>query len=132
MLRTAKLSVSDEIENALSYYHATFLRQIPRLYREVERALGRPAGSRPSSAWASGSAATATATPFVTAPETLQMALRRQARRCCAFYLTEVHLLGSELSISAMLAPVTPAMRALAERSPTTTSTASTSPTAAR
>mgnify|MGYP000075340656 CR=1 FL=1 len=36
MLRTAKLTVADEIENALSYYHATFLRQIPRLYREVE------------------------------------------------------------------------------------------------
>src|SRR5947207_12796260 len=36
MLRTAKLTVSDEIENALSYYHATFLRQIPRLYREIE------------------------------------------------------------------------------------------------
>ena len=39
MLRTAKLTVADEIENALSYYHATFLRQIPRLYRELEEAL---------------------------------------------------------------------------------------------
>ena len=39
MLRTAKLRVSDEIENALSYYHATFLRQIPRMYREIEDAL---------------------------------------------------------------------------------------------
>ena len=38
MLRTAKLSVADEIENALSYYHATFLRQIPRLYRETSSA----------------------------------------------------------------------------------------------
>ena len=45
MLRTSKLSVADEIENALSYYHATFLRQIPRLYREIETALpGHPAG----------------------------------------------------------------------------------------
>ena len=39
MLRTAKLTVADEIENALSYYHATFLRQIPKLYREIEQAL---------------------------------------------------------------------------------------------
>ena len=39
MLRYAKLSVADEIENALSYYRTTFLRQIPRLYREIERAL---------------------------------------------------------------------------------------------
>ena len=29
MLRTAKLTVADEIENALSYYHATFLRADP-------------------------------------------------------------------------------------------------------
>ena len=34
------------------------------------------------------------------------------------FYLTEVHELGAELSISQTLAPVTDAMRALAERSP--------------
>ncbi|MEO8299291.1 MAG: phosphoenolpyruvate carboxylase, partial [Burkholderiales bacterium] len=39
MLRYTKLTVADEIENALSYYHATFLRQIPRLYREIEQAL---------------------------------------------------------------------------------------------
>ena len=39
MLRTAKLTVADEIENALTYYQTTFLRQIPRLYRELERAL---------------------------------------------------------------------------------------------
>jgi phosphoenolpyruvate carboxylase len=39
MLRTAKLTVADEIENALSYYQTTFLREIPRLYREIERAL---------------------------------------------------------------------------------------------
>ena len=39
MLRTSKLTVSDEIENALSYYRSTFLRQIPRLYRDIEAAL---------------------------------------------------------------------------------------------
>jgi hypothetical protein len=63
MLRTAKLTVADEIENALSYYHATFLREIPRLYREIEEPC--PATPVPpfSCAWATGSAATATATP---------------------------------------------------------------------
>jgi phosphoenolpyruvate carboxylase len=62
MLRTAKLRVSDEIENALSYYHATFLRQIPRMYREIEDALqGHPVP--PFFRKATGSAATATATP---------------------------------------------------------------------
>ncbi|MBC7955834.1 MAG: phosphoenolpyruvate carboxylase, partial [Cytophagales bacterium] len=43
MLRYTKLTVADEIENALSYYQSTFLRQIPRMYRELEEALpGHP------------------------------------------------------------------------------------------
>ena len=41
MLRFTKLTVADEIENALSYYRATFLAQIPELYREIEEALRR-------------------------------------------------------------------------------------------
>jgi phosphoenolpyruvate carboxylase len=49
---------------------------------------------------------------------TLQMALRRQSETALRFYLTEVHELGAELSISAMLAPITPAMQALANSSP--------------
>ena len=39
MLRYTKLTVADEIENAISYYHSTFLRQIPRMYRAIEQAL---------------------------------------------------------------------------------------------
>jgi phosphoenolpyruvate carboxylase len=116
MLRTAKLRVSDEIENALSYYHSTFLRQIPKLYREVEAALpGHPIASffRMGN-WIGGDR---DGNPFVTA-DTLQMALARQSETVLRFYLTEVHELGAELSISATLAPVTPQMRALAEASP--------------
>jgi phosphoenolpyruvate carboxylase len=110
--------VADEIENALSYYEATFLREIPKLYADLERELG----SHPvpaSCAWASGSAATATATP-TSAPQTLEYALRRQAEVALRHYLTEVHWLGGELSLSAMLAGVSPEMQALAERSPDT------------
>ncbi len=116
MLRTAKLSVADEIENALSYYHATFLRQIPRLYGEIERALpGHDiAPFFRMGQWIGGDR---DGNPFVT-EATLQLALRRQGETVLRHYLTEVHLLGSELSMSAMLAPVTPRMRALAERSP--------------
>jgi phosphoenolpyruvate carboxylase len=116
MLRTAKLRVSDEIENALSYYHSTFLRQIPKLYREVEAALpGHPIASffRMGN-WIGGDR---DGNPFVTA-DTLQMALARQSETVLRFYLTEVHELGAELSISATLAPVTAQMRALAEASP--------------
>jgi phosphoenolpyruvate carboxylase len=116
MLRTAKLTVSDEIENALSYYHATFLRQIPRMYREVERALpGHDIATffRMGN-WIGGDR---DGNPFVTA-DTLQMALRRQSETVLRYYLTEVHELGAELSISATLAPVSAEMRALAEASP--------------
>ncbi|MFY7872327.1 MAG: phosphoenolpyruvate carboxylase, partial [Limnohabitans sp.] len=39
LLRLTKLTVADEIENALTYYEATFLREIPKLYAELETAL---------------------------------------------------------------------------------------------
>jgi phosphoenolpyruvate carboxylase len=55
--------------------------------------------------------------PNVTA-DTLQMALARQSEVALRFYLTEVHALGAELSISQMLAGVTPEMQALADASP--------------
>ena len=84
LLRFSKLTVADEIENALSYYEATFLREIPRVYADLERALGRGSASRPSCAWASGSAATATATPTSRA-ETLRVrAARARPRWRCA------------------------------------------------
>ncbi len=116
MLRTAKLTVADEIENALTYYHSTFLRQIPKMYRELENALpGHPiAPFFRMGNWIGGDR---DGNPFVTA-DTLQMALARQAETVLRFYLTEVHQLGAELSISGSLAPVTAAMTALADRSP--------------
>ena len=116
MLRTTKLTVADEIENALSYYQATFLRQIPRMYRDIEAALpGHPIASffRMGN-WIGGDR---DGNPFVTA-KTLRVALSRQSETVLRFYLTEVHQLGNELSMSALLAPITPAMRALAEASP--------------
>ena len=116
MLRTAKLTVADEIDNALSYYPATFLRQVPRLYADIERALhGQPvAPFLRMGHWMGGDR---DGNPNVGAP-TLELALARQAEVALRFYLTEVHTLGGELSISQTLAPVTPEMRALAERSP--------------
>jgi phosphoenolpyruvate carboxylase len=116
MLRTAKLTVSDEIENALGYYQATFLRQIPKLYRELEQHLpGHDiAPFFRMGSWIGGDR---DGNPFVTAT-TLRTALARQCEVALRFYLTEVHHLGAELSMSATLAPVTPAMRALADGSP--------------
>ena len=116
MLRTARLTVADEIENALSYYQTTFLRQIPRLYREIEHALpGHDiAPFFRMGNWIGGDR---DGNPNVSAA-TLRMALRRQSETVLRFYLTEVHELGAELSLSALLCPVSADMLALAARSP--------------
>jgi phosphoenolpyruvate carboxylase len=116
MLRTAKLTVADEIENALSYYRSTFLRQIPRMYRELEESLpGHPiAPFFRMGNWIGGDR---DGNPFVTA-DTLKMSLARHSETVLRFYLTEVHELGAELSMSALLAQVSDAMNALADASP--------------
>ena len=118
LLRFTKLTVSDEIENALSYYESTFLREIPKIYAELERELGgQPVASfLRMGQWIGGDR---DGNPNVTA-ETLAYALRRQADVALRHYLTEVHYLGGELSLSAMLIDVSPAMQALAESSPDT------------
>jgi phosphoenolpyruvate carboxylase len=118
LLRFTKLTVADEIENALSYYQATFLSQIPRLYRDLEDGLGDP-GVAPflrMGQWIGGDR---DGNPNVTA-QTLELALHGQTDMVLRHHLTQLHLLGAELSVSAMLASVSPAMQALAERSPDT------------
>jgi phosphoenolpyruvate carboxylase len=115
MLRTAKLTVADEIENALTYYPTTFLRQIPRVYRELEAALPghRIAPFLRMGHWIGGDR---DGNPNVGA-ETLRMALRRQSEVVLRFYLTEVHELGAELSVSGSLTTVSAELAALADRS---------------
>ena len=118
LLRFTKLTVADEIENALSYYEATFLREIPKLYADLERELG----SQPVASflrmghWIGGDR---DGNPNVGAA-TLTHALQRQCEVALRFYLTEVHFLGGELSQSAMLVGVEPAMKKLADASPDT------------
>ena len=116
LLRTSKLTVADEVENALSYYESTFLREIPKLYADLERELGQhPVASfLRMGQWIGGDR---DGNPNVSA-QTLQYALRRQAEVALRHYLTEVHYLGGELSLSALLIDVSPAMQALAESSP--------------
>jgi len=118
LLRFSKLTVADEIENALSYYEATFLREIPKLYANLERELGnQPVHSfLRMGQWIGGDR---DGNPNVSA-DTLNYALARQAEVALRHYLTEVHYLGSELSLSAMLVEVSPGMQALAESSPDT------------
>ncbi len=118
LLRFSKLTVTDEIENALSYYESTFLREIPKLYADLERELGsHPVHSfLRMGQWIGGDR---DGNPNVSA-QTLEYALGRQAEMALRHYLTEVHFLGGELSLSAMLVDCSPAMQALAESSPDT------------
>lgn len=119
LLRHSKLTVADEIENALSYYEATFLHEIPKIYAQLEQELGQalPAHSfLRMGQWIGGDR---DGNPFVTA-ESLELALSRQADVALRHYLREVHWLGGELSLSGNLVQVTPQMQALADASPDT------------
>lgn len=119
LLRYSKLTVADEIENALSYYEYTFLHEIPKIYAELERELG---GNQPVASflrmgqWIGGDR---DGNPNVSA-DTLVLALRRQAEVALRHYLTEVHHLGRELSLSSNLVQVSAEMLQLAARSPDT------------
>ena len=124
MLRTSKLLVVDEIDNALSFYRTTFLEQIPRLYADIERQLHRKLGKRRApgplpaflcmGSWIGGDR---DGNPNVTA-QTMHAAMQRQAGVALQHYLNEVHQLGSELSMSALLVGASPAVEAMAQASP--------------
>jgi phosphoenolpyruvate carboxylase len=117
LLRHSKLTVADEIENALSYYEATFLQEIPKIYEQLEQELGEKLPEQSflrMGQWIGGDR---DGNPFVTA-ESLELALTRQADVALRHYLREVHYLGGELSLSANLVDITPEMQALADASP--------------
>jgi len=120
LLRHSKLTVADEIENALSYYETTFLHELPKLYASLEEALpGQDVHSfMRMGQWIGGDR---DGNPNVTAP-TLELALRRQSEVALRHYLNEVHALGAELSMSSVLVKVSPAMQVLALASPDTNS----------
>ena len=113
-LRTEKLFVADEIDNALTYLRDVFLPVLPKLYARWEAELGqRPAPFLRVGSWIGGDR---DGNPFVTA-ETLQMATGRNAAAVLGHYADAVHALGAELSVSSGLAPVPEAVEALAEAS---------------
>lgn len=128
MLRYSKLTVADEIDNALSYYRITFLREIPALYDDIEEEIATqfPARGKSTQAdtgtflqmgsWIGGDR---DGNPNVNA-DTMQRALDRQSATAFDFYLEEVHALGAELSMSTLLVDISPELAALADASPDT------------
>jgi phosphoenolpyruvate carboxylase len=124
LLRRTKLTVLDEVANGLSFYDYTFLHEVPRLHCALEDRLSEGDGSAGGElasflrmgSWIGGDR---DGNPFVTA-EVMRGTLRLQSSRVLRFYLEELHVLGSELSLAAHLADVSKDLRALAERSPDT------------
>ncbi|MGH8778955.1 phosphoenolpyruvate carboxylase [Paraburkholderia sp.] len=120
MLRDSRLTVADEIENALSYYRATFLEEIPALYADIEAALaehGLPTRLPPFFQMGSWIGGDRDGNPNVTA-ETLEHAITRQAAVIFEHYMEQVHKLGAELSVSNLLAGSSEALKALTAASP--------------
>ncbi len=116
LLRDARLTVRDEIENALGYYRSTFLTEIPRLYERLEQRLpgADVAPFLRMGHWMGGDR---DGNPNVDAG-TLREALTAQADLALAHYLAEVHALGAELPLSGLLIHVSPELAALAQQSP--------------
>jgi phosphoenolpyruvate carboxylase len=115
-LRPTSLGVADEIENAVSFFERTFIRELPKVYGDLEAALGdereTPSFLRIGS-WVGGDR---DGNPNVTA-ETLRLAFLTQSRLIVAHYLEEIHALGAALSLSLEHVTVTPALADLAEGS---------------
>ena len=116
-VRAVKPTVADEIENGLTYFRSTFLKVIPKLYAELEAALGNGVHVGPFlrvSSWIGGDR---DGNPHVTHDVTGH-ALERQAALILEHYLSEVHALGSELSLSSRYADIPPELVKLAALSP--------------
>ncbi|TDR31798.1 phosphoenolpyruvate carboxylase [Hydromonas duriensis] len=126
ILRTSKLKVTDEINNAISYYPVTFLKRIPALvtrYQNIARTLSLAAGECSEhirdlqpirmGMWIGGDR---DGNPFVTA-ETLDYCAHAQASAVFEHYLAELHALGSELPLATTIVQVTPELQKLADRS---------------
>ena len=121
ILRELRLTVNDEIENGLAYYRYTFLRQLPKLYAEMEDLLAernfgkiRLRNFLKLGSWIGGDR---DGNPYVT-DDVMRQALTRHCATAMDFYFGEIHQLGGELSQSVRMVETTPALDELAGRSP--------------
>jgi phosphoenolpyruvate carboxylase len=121
MLRTAKLTVPDEIKNGLSFYRYTFLSEIPRLYanmeKQVEKRFGRRLRIPPFLRVGSWIGGDRDGNPFVTHQVMLDAAQRHSAT-ALEYYLSETNLLGSRLPLSTRLVKVSEELERFSAQSP--------------
>ncbi|SFU44066.1 Phosphoenolpyruvate carboxylase, type 1 [Nitrosomonas eutropha] len=122
VLRSVRLTVQDEIENGLIYYHYTFLRQIPYIYAKIEDILERhmdKAAPRIASflrigSWIGGDR---DGNPFVTHQIMLHAAERHSAL-ILDYYIEEVEKIGQAMSLTERLIKVTSELEGLASTAP--------------
>jgi phosphoenolpyruvate carboxylase len=121
MLRTTKLKVEDEVNNGLSFYDYTFLREIPKLYGNMEKQLEKSFGQRFElppflrvGSWIGGDR---DGNPFVT-HEVMLDAAKRHSATALEYYMSETNLLSARLSLSSRLVDTSPELTEFAEHSP--------------
>ena len=123
LLRHGKPTVIDEVANGLSYYDHTFLRELPRLYGDLEDQLAAfdPAWNNSElrsfivmGSWIGGDR---DGNPFVTA-DVLRQTIDMQSKRVLDFYLDELHLLGAELSLDRARVSISAQLQELVGKSP--------------
>ncbi len=131
MLRFTKLTVADEINNALSFYRITFMRELPALYTDIEADIATQypfdaddinlssADSEVFLQMGSWIGGDRDGNPNVNA-NTMKHALQAHAGTIFEFYLDEIHKLGAELSISTLVIKISPELEGLANSSPDT------------
>lgn len=124
ILRFSKLTVVNEIENALSYYKTTFLEVVPEILQDLERDLNSiylaKSGAKyvlPSflhmGSWIGGDR---DGNPFVNGT-TLRQAIHLQASAVFKYYLKELDALRRELAVSSRLISINESILVMAKRS---------------
>ncbi|HET7084873.1 MAG TPA: phosphoenolpyruvate carboxylase [Rhizomicrobium sp.] len=115
MLRDNRITVQDEIENNLAIFTRSFLPGVPLVKRRLARLFkldGELMAYLKPGSWVGGDR---DGNPNVS-PETLDYAVRRQAETMLDYYLSEIHALGAELSLSDSLIKTSDALKHLAAR----------------
>lgn len=126
LLRRNKLSVIDEVNNALAYFDSTFFAQVPQVYRKLQSLLNLPSTDNflpvnedplgkvlTVGSWIGGDR---DGNPFVTA-QVLDTTLKIQSRKVLEHYLAEVNCLIREFSVTDYFLKPNPPLTELANTS---------------
>ena len=126
LLRRNKLSVIDEVNNALAYFDSTFFAQVPQVYRKLQSLLSLPSTDNflpvnedplgkvlTVGSWIGGDR---DGNPFVTA-QVLDTTLKIQSSKVLEHYLAEVNCLIREFSVTDYFLKPNPPLTDLANTS---------------